>query len=234
MTSPIGHPDYQTYANWRGPIVAFLSFSIVQNIARNFQFVATNYASLHVKASLSVGTGVTISITFFTDNTLTQAAGQYQYILNANANNVDVVVPVLSNVCQLQFLTVQPSGATCTVAADLMNILVTKPVHQGPPLIETGFQVSIPAATTDTFVTTWVREGAGNLFIAPDTGAGQYSMSLAVTTESGSTLCLILQAATQTAAINLPFVGQNAPLTLSIRNNAGAAALYDFAVSIAA
>lgn len=172
----MGHPDWQTYANWRSaPIIDDFEMFPPGTTSRG-PFSLNNYQSLLMVVNTAADS-CSINFRFFSDTTLANLVDTYQMSL-ALGTLQKAVLPVAGNVV---FIDVQNlSGVTQNIGFVLtpVNIPVSTPVYYGPTNVISQLNTNLLASTTVDFQLPFTQPGLAHLFFNPRDNAGKLNFAV--------------------------------------------------------
>lgn len=229
MTTPTtGHPDFQSYTQWRGPILFKGAYSITSPQSTGSSGFVTNWASLLIRVVLTSGTGVTVTVTYYDDQTLTNKAGTYQWICSFAPVTLSVVVPNLGNWAVVSISTGQAGANAGTAYVAACNLLVPGPRYQVTPNAASGFSVNIIAGATLSTLLPYVAEGNGTVFAQCSVATAPYTVEVDHLNEGANILDEPARVASVTGPQLLNYIASAYPLLLKITNNDAAAHTYTY------
>lgn len=168
----MGHPDWQSYANWRGPVYTSTNVLVTNANPISVPQNVTNYASTFLFVSNAGPNGVTAQLVFSSDSTEADQISVNGWNLPPGWR-VAVQVPSLKNFARL-LIQVQPAQtATVTAQWSPNNINPPKERYIGNGGTVSFESVSIPANTTTTFPSGVLSDGNGTYFFEDTTGSGK-------------------------------------------------------------
>lgn len=144
----MGHPDGQNYPIWRGPdFIANTAFPISASNPLAVQGGITNFASFVIFAAARAPQGVTVTVTFYTDATLSVSVGSFSWILPQNVS-LHTIVPSLGNFVVINMTTADPNPLGMPVAVFPTNSPTSRPDYMAPGNFVEGTAVNVPQSST--------------------------------------------------------------------------------------
>lgn len=192
MSQPtVGYPDHQAYAQWRGEPLFGTGFTVTNGAPLIVQNWVTNFESLAINVQFGVGTGVTLTVTFYTDSTLTVPCGFYTWVLSGSGVDLQVIVPCLGDWMFAELSTGQAGSQQGNMTLEPSNIPVDLPAYQQSGNYIAGHNVTINPGVTLVITLPFVVEGLGYFRVEDNTAGKQFDMTCNVLTEGGATLTTI-------------------------------------------
>lgn len=194
-----GHPDDQTYANWRGPLLgAFATYNLKNTTPVNVAGYVTNFQSLLVSVSLAGAAGYSIAISWWTDATQNILVASNQWTVSAS-QQIQMLVPTLGNYVTIALTTSSVPGFNINVAFAPTNLAVpsAKYVNSGNINFQSSF--SVPAGTSSIFPLQFVSEGRMHWYASDVGSSGKIQLRISMLTASGSEAATIDQVNTLTS-----------------------------------
>ena len=193
-----GHPDGQNYAIWRGPqFLASVSQGLNSVTPINASGQVTNFASLVLNVNGGSASGVTVTVSWFTDQTATLLL--FNQVWNVPAGTqLSVIIPCVGNFVQVQITT--PAVPIIHIA---VSIYPTNTPVSAPRYFSVGNEVSgnfrsIAASTTVIASLPRIASGEGHFFLRDDVNSGKFNIAIGTLNLDGT--------------FNIPMVTQD-PLT---------------------
>lgn len=217
----MGHPDWQSYANWRGPIVDIGTKIITSATPYAADAVETNYASLLVRVGTAFNNGGTASVTFYTDSTKTQQAGSFSWQLWDCA--LQVIIPVLGNFAEFGLSTNNAGNQTFFVFIAPTNTTVDRPTYtSGFNQVEANSLV-VPISSTSFFQLPDLIAGQVFLSATPSDATGKLNLKLVELDDTGTQQGVLIERRGFTVELNISTACGERILQLQISNTDGAA-----------
>jgi hypothetical protein len=231
MTSP-GYPDYQSYAQWRAmPLVS--GTHVITSVAPLVvSGLITNYASLDLYAELGAGTGFTLDVSYFTDQTLTTFMGGYEWVISGTQAQLQVTVPNLGNFVQVTFSTSQAGNQSVNAGVTPANVLATRPDYAITSNFVSGLNVPIAAGTTLSVTLPNVVDGDGYVMLNPRSGGGTTTAKVFSLGENAGNLALLADILNPGGPASATFLGASSPVQIQITNGDAASHNYDYYVRV--
>ncbi len=221
MTSSIGHPDWQTYANWRGPILYNSGLTLPANGSGIlFTDAVSHFASLYLEV---IGiTGGCILEASFGATAATIRSSVVQAWVVQGASQLSAMFPVLGNFVQISAVQAGSAGCTANVFAIATNTPVTGTIYQATGNGVAADNEAIAAGATNAHQLGWVTEGEAYVFLDPLGSAGGLNVTVWALNQSGAHVFPIARWNGVTTILNQSFRTINYPIALEITNTAGA------------
>jgi hypothetical protein len=219
VTTPIGHPDYQGFAQWRGPVVASGVQSTSIASPYTMAFYLTAYASLWLRVS-GISASMQVTVNFFTDQSETVLAGSVAWTV-IGGTELDVLIPALANYAQIVVTTVTAGAQTFTIAALPSNVPATHCTYPITGNYVAQIDVTVAASSAQSFVFPFIAEGDGQVMIWPDDNSGKLQVQVDELTISGAVQqhAIFTQLPTVAATQVFEFMANNSPMEVTIQNN---------------
>ena len=215
----IGYPDFQAYPAVRGPVYAAQGFSVTSAAPATKGEYVTSFASVYLSLYLSSGTGVTVSVAFYTDSTLAAKTATWQYTVTLDVT-LSVVLPVLGNYFVLEIST----GQSGTQAGDysLIPSQLQYPVQRYPtPVVPQSGNVTIGASGSEQYGFAYVMEGNGYLNVVANDTSGQIWATVRELGENNSPadyLAAGFLPTTDLESLTLTWIAGTAPVVIYLLN----------------
>lgn len=129
MTTPQGHPDFQQYAQWRGPAIVAETASVTTASPLTESAYVSSWASLQLMVSAPAGEGVAVNLSYYSDSTMAFLAAQHNW--QVWASQLQVLVPVRAPYAVLTVSTRNAGTMTPTVYLAPTNVPAAKEVYPG-------------------------------------------------------------------------------------------------------
>lgn len=221
-----GHPDFQDYAQWRGPFLINTAWTCNNASPFTAEQIVTNFASVYLSITQTSGTGVTVFCQFYSDSSFTFLVGQKAWILNPNLP-LNVMVPAMGNYCKLVIQTSQAAAAGGTVLFAPTNIIIGKVTYPQLTLTKEANNQTVGAGVTMPFPVIGIQEGPGILYVNPRTGGSTQVITLDSLNEAGNVQYHIVQFPAITVPTTINFIATPTPMVINIDNTGAGAANYD-------
>lgn len=221
--SDMGHPDWQSYAQWRGPVFAQTNVLVTNLNPISIGQNVTNYASTFLTVSNAGPSGVIVQISFSSDGTETDPLSPIVWNLPSGWR-LTVVTPTIKNFARL-LVQVQPAQtATVSVQWSPNNINPPKERYIGNSSTVSFASVSIPANTTQTFQPGVLSDGNGTYFFE-DTGASaKLDVTIFTVDQTGALLYRLAEVPALGAIASGTWQNDAQPWVVRVQNTDAAAA----------
>lgn len=219
-----GHPDGQNYAIWRGPdFFASQAVHIDSTHPVNASGQVTNYASLIITLQSLTTPGITVTVTWFTDQTQAIQIAQQNWIVPPGYF-LDLITPCMGNFVTVKMVTTDAVGANCSVAVMPTNTTtpVTRYLGQGNHV--TAGNLSIAANAVVLFPLVYVSAGKGHLFFQDIAASTKLEFILFYTDIAGVRSSDILRQDAPVGIFQADFNVADLPVGLRVQNTDAAAA----------
>jgi hypothetical protein len=220
---PVGHVDYQAYAQWRGPVFAAVTPVITIASPYHTEEYVTNFASVYLHAKVVSGAGYTIAMTFYTDATKTVLLRTLTWVLAFAPTTLAVIVPAVGNFMALDITTAQAGNQQANVQLAPLNIA---PGHE--QYIETdansgSASFSIPSGGNLTFNLASIVKGQGYVHARSQNTTDLNDLSVWSLAEDGSQFEQLAERKAQAGDLDVTFLAPGRPVQVVIANNGAAA-----------
>lgn len=213
-----GHPDYQNYANWRGPLIASnTAWPLTQANPFTASAVVTNYASLCLDITTVNTQGANVNLTYYTDSAHTVAVGSQSWDISPNVE-LSVMVPVLGNFVILTITTVNPGAGNVSVLCFPTNTPVVSARYQHVGAHQHGTAVSVLALSTQQFVMPRIVEGPMTFFYRDRTTSNKLSFALFLANNDGSAGDRLYFDGPPATVQTVQLLGHNQPMLFQCNN----------------
>lgn len=180
----MGHPDFQDYSNWRGPVLAAGS-PIVTTVAQyQVNGYVTNFASLFVSIGTAFNNGGVVDISFYTDTTRAVKTGNFSWQLWDTA--VQVFIPVTGNFAELTITTANAGNQQFNVFVGPSNVSVPRATYTAAFNQIEAVSLSVPASTTSFFQVPQTQTGLVYVSLMPNDTTGKLNFSLFELDDTGT------------------------------------------------
>lgn len=194
-----GHPDDQSYANWRGAPIFASASTPVSNAAPIIKSATiTNFASLRIRASAAGPNGMTVNVQYFTDVSLATPLGGNTWNV-PDTMSLDVIDPALGDFVQVTISTPNVAAFNIALAIIPMNVGNAAPVYPYPINDVSQASVSIAASSTSVFILPFVAAGRGHYEFRD--------------INTSTKLAFFIDQVKQDGTAGIPLVPQQAPVT---------------------
>lgn len=228
MTTPTGHPDYQAYAQWRGPSLYFANFSLVSGSPFFEQLNVTNFASLDLYVNAFAGAGFTVQVGYFNDAGATQFTGGYKFVISQAGTTLQTCLPNLGNYVQVFISTAQAGTQTLSIGIGPNNTGATRPQYPLNTNVVEGVNVTIPASTTLTAYLPYIIEGDATVLLNPRNGAATTVLLVEEMTEANGVAGRLVDVPSMTGPVSAAFLTGTSQVRININNTDTAGHQYDY------
>jgi hypothetical protein len=231
MTVGLGYPDYQDYPNWRGQVYAAGSFSIQSASPKTVAEYVTNYASTYIFCQCTALTGVTLTVTFYTDATESIQCGQMVWVINEGCF-VSTIIPNLGNYISVVVSTAAVMAQTATLIISPTGLATAYPVYPTPNtgLVLTGQTCDSSLPYSDTLAQ--VRDGTGFIYFNPEAGAANYTIIINEMSEQGAIIGAVFKVNAPTGPFTGNFIAGTNPLQINVTSTSATANKIDVTVRV--
>ena len=223
MTSPGGHPDWQDYANWRGP--AFNASNVAVSLASPYSLIVTgtitNFNAIHIMVRNITGAGIVVLLNYQTG----ALVGQQKEWRAIPGQSIDVILPTLGSTLVIQVTSFSAGTQHCDLQIVPVNSSVVKPEYQQTGNYVANSSLSIPASSSASFVLPSVMEGEGYLWAIEGDVANKINVSLNELDDTGAVTDAIffIPGISGTIPTVLRFQSGPRPIQINLVNTDGAA-----------
>lgn len=181
----IGYPDFQSYAQWRGPnLLAGYTQTLNPGHNRSGPQLMVNYRAAQVRVVPSAQGGA-VTLSWFADSAETIPTGSDNWHVNASTG-LNVIVPTKGAYCDLDINVT--TGAAMTVSTQLHGTnagsgQVDYPVTGN--LLNTG-TVSVPLSGSSLTPLPFVQAGLAKVSFLPLDGSAKLTLAIAVINADGT------------------------------------------------
>jgi hypothetical protein len=219
MSIGLDYPDYQGYPNWRGPdLTAASSFLLSAATPVSAEGYVTNYASITIYVIPSAPPGADVSVTYYTDSTLTVSVGGFAWVLPENTA-LHCTIPVLGNYAVFSVTTTDATSTSCIVAAIPQSIYVPNVTYHSDQNYVGAFNSSIPSGTTDTFPLPYVQSGRCSIHFQDLSASGKVSVFLWLANAAGARTTRIYNSNNSAGVIDVSLNVPGVALLLQVDNS---------------
>lgn len=185
MTVGIDTPDYQSYANWRGPDLG-ASSNYPLSVSNPFEAggYVTNYASLCVVIGEVGSSGATVLMEFWTDNTEAIMVAEWTWNISPG-QGLNVSVPCPSNYAVIAVEATNAVPQNTPIAVIPSSSPTTAPVYFPPQNYVGNANYSAPANSDVLFVLPFVSAGNCYLWMQDPNSTGHLAGGLQQLTTAG-------------------------------------------------
>jgi hypothetical protein len=213
-----GHPDDQSYASWRGDIIAANSaFSLSLATPFHANAIVTNWQSLTLEVITAQLSGATVTVTYFSDPTFAIITGQLQWQIS-NTCDLQCIVPVLGNVMALDISTSGVAAGNLSVMCLPANNAVSATRYWQPKNTAHNTAHSIAPLGTFTDDLPHVSEGPGYLYFRDRQNSGKLTMGLFAVNPDNTLGNRLYFDDTPARPFNTTFIGARHPIAIQIAN----------------
>jgi hypothetical protein len=223
MTTP-GHPDWQTYATWRGPdFFAAAAWALSAANPAVAQGYVTNYSSLAVNVGCNNPGGMTVTVSWFTDATQAVGVGLRQWTL-PNGFILSVIVPALANYVVFQAATSDAAAANDLISAYPANSQVSGYSFDTQKARIGNILESVAAGASNIRPLGRIAQGDAWVHVKDDTASTHLTFQIREMAANGALGSVVWEAAAPVTIADARLVVTDVPLALDITNLDGAAA----------
>lgn len=227
-----GHPDFQDYVNWRGTLYKVGSFAITTVAPVNVAEYVTNFASLYLNVQLASGTGITITVNYYTDATLANFAGTFTWILASAPVGMQVIIPNLGNYVTVAVTTGQTGTQAGTLSITPTNVAIPSVRYPVTGNYQHGFSVNINASATLTAPFPYVSEGNGQGQVQCGNATAPYTIEIDELNEGANILDNAFRVSGVTGPQTFTWISGPVPNVLKITNTDTVAHSYTYHAAI--
>ncbi len=228
---PGGHPDYQNYASWRGPVYLAETTTIPSGTTITIDEYVTNYASIYLFV-LPTGNGEVVTCTFYTDSSKVAALNFYQWNVSI-FGALCAVIPVLGNFVEITVHNAGPNPDTPQIGIVPLNIAHAAITYPIPVNRIARDGLSIPLSSSQTFRLPYLGEGPASLFTRPHSAGGDLSWDVWETDQTGALVGRVCTSDNAANASVQQFQAHAAPLAVVVTNaSATTARIGDFCLAL--
>lgn len=228
-----GHPDGQNYAIWRGPDF-FVSSGIHIDSTHNAtaQGQVTNYASVYLNVDPQMVPGVTATLNWYSDSTLSLIVKTHLWKVPVGTK-LGCIIPASGNFVIMTVTTSSVAGGNVAI-----SMFPTNTPASSLRYLDTGnrvqqFNLSVPLSSTKTDILPFVCAGNGYIYIADRNSTAKLSGRIVTLDENANSVARIVSWNTLTAFQAQQFNTDAQPLRVEVDNTDGAAAHFvDYYVSV--
>lgn len=219
-----GHPDDQTYANWRGPLLdAFATYHLSAATPVSVAGYVTNFQSILLFVSLAGANGYQLSITYFTDATQNIQTGSGSWTIAVN-QSVQMLTPIMGNYALIQLSTTSVAGFNVNLAFTPTNVGVPSTRYPCPSNFSFRMSFSVAAGVTLIAPFSFIAEGPGHYWASDVASSGKLQLRISMLTALGAEAATITQVNTLTSQQDGTFIAPPLGVAVVIQNTDGAVA----------
>lgn len=230
MTSAgTGHPDWQSYANWRGELFSVDS-SVIPTTGQDFGFfVTTNYAAIYVDVFCASGFGE-MTLTWYSDATGNNEIAVDAYPMAADTS-LTMIVPCRGNAVNIAFDVTSPGPATLSLTVLPTN---TAPTHTtfftGPTWIA-DVSMSVAHSTNRSMNAVPIVGGPAYLTFVPHDATGKLTLDVWGLDNDGTKIVRVGNYAATTVPVQTELILPPLPLQYIVTNTDTVSAhVYDLSI----
>jgi hypothetical protein len=175
-TGGVGHPDWQSYSNWRGDFLYQNNAPMTEGANVLGSFVTTNWATLHVELFPS-DQDATIIFEWYADSAGTEDIDTDSIDVPKD-QTVNVLMPCKGNLCEISVFNNGNADATMLVAIEPTNLAVNRRVYLDAPLTLGSPNQTINHGVTQFLSTGSVVSGPAYLDYVPHSTAGNVTVDV--------------------------------------------------------
>lgn len=172
----MGHPDWQTYPNWRGVPLVYTNQAFPVGNTSFGLFAVQNYQSVLVEVGIS-SDQCSILFEFWADQAKTQIVDNYNLILNAGTL-VKLILPVPANFMDVIVRNTSANPESLLISVTPVNIPASRPMFFGNTNVISQSNVNLAANGVDTFQLPFIQPGLAHWFVNPHDATGKLTFAL--------------------------------------------------------
>lgn len=177
MTGPgTGHPDWQSYANWRGMLFSEDAVTVPVTGTDFGLFVTTNFAGFYVNAVCATGNGELI-LTWYADTAGTEEIQVDSYPMAADTA-LEVIIPARGNAVDVFFDVQSVGAATLSLTMLPTNIAPTHTTFLTGPNYVSDLNVSVAHSVAHTVNVVPIVGGPAYLCFVPHDSAAKLTLDI--------------------------------------------------------
>lgn len=179
-----GHPDWQSYANWRGTLATVPATHYHTGSTVIGTFITTNYASVYVSADGTSGSGL-LTLQWYADEAATMPTEQVTFPVDG-ITAFNVLTPASGNAVRVSINNDLAPDVIFAFILLPMNIPVAKTVFHVDPWDTGELNRVVGASGSVTENITQIMGGLAHLYFDPQLGSGKMSFQLFSINEDGA------------------------------------------------
>lgn len=219
-----GHPDDQSYASWRGPLLGSATAAHIDSTHPiTVQGYVTNFASIFLFLSNINPVGLQVQVVFFVDATQAQLCGSTAWTIR-QGGGLSCYTPALGNFVVITLSTNDATGGTILYTFAPSNTPCSSARYNSSGALVEQFNQSIAANTTSNFSLQTVAEGPASVYFNDLAASTHLSFGVITVSDSGVRTGRILFVAAPATVFNGVLYVPRGPIAVQVVNNDGAAA----------
>lgn len=227
-----GHPDDQTYANWRGPLLgSATNVHLDSTHPITITGYVTNFASIFLDIYNVFTKGMSVQVAFFTDATLAQLCGSETFVLLQD-QNLNCFVPALGNYVRIILATTDATGASIAYTLAPSNQPAASPRYQSVTAVAANKNQSIPASTTIIVTLSELASGPGWWFVFDPGSTSKFQARLVLVNQDGTEGSILDLISTVANVYRAQFVAPQEPVGIAIQNTDTVAHNFTYALVV--
>lgn len=167
----MGHPDWQTYPNWRGVPLIQENAIFPVGFTNRGPFSLNNYQSVLINV-VTPPDNMLLFVQFFTDTTLATLVEELS-ITFGDSVNVNVIFPAVANALRIRIDNNGGAGAILQYAATPVNIPVSRPTFFATKNEVNVVNTAVPASSNAFFQLPFIQPGLAHLWLNPRDASGK-------------------------------------------------------------
>lgn len=172
----MGHPDWQTYPNWRGLPLIQENTVFPNGPTERGPFSVNNYQSALINVESSPD-NMQMILQLFTDDTLSVLVDQITITFSAGLK-VNCLIPLAASTLLVTIQNTSGGGAALDYTITPVNIPADKPRFYGIVNVISSTATSLPASTTANLLLPYMQPGLAHLFLNPHDATGKLNFSV--------------------------------------------------------
>lgn len=219
-----GYPDGQSYAEWRGDVIADATpWSLSNATPFHAEANITEWSSVYVNIGTPGVSGCTVTVTFYTDETKAVQIVAPTWVLNQNTN-LQCQIPAYGGYMAIDVTSVAAIAVSVNIFCLPDNLAVPsiRYVNLGNSVHATS--VSIPASGTVTAFLPHVTEGPVVAWVHDRTGSAKLSWGIFLVNVDGTLGDRVYFDSGPFTSDNIATLGGELPLAIQVQNTDAAGA----------
>lgn len=231
MTSGVGHPDWQTYSNWRGPVLYNAGIVVPGGGSLTIgTWPVAHFASVYVELINQTG-GCNVQARYGEAANAIRPSVVHLWNVEGNSQ-LSALIPALGNFVQLSATSAGVAGYTANGLVIPTNTAVDRVQYPAVGDWVAADTETVNAGATNRHDLGWVMEGEGWLFVDTLGSASGITVTIWARNPDGTVKFPVYRAFNVTAIINQEWTALNYPLSLEITNNGAGAQNVSYACGI--
>lgn len=230
MTGPgTGHPDWQSYANWRGMLFSVDSVTVPTTGTDFGLFVTTNFAGLYVNAVCATGFGSLI-LSWYADTDGAELVQVDSYPMGPDTA-LEVIIPARGNAVDVFFDVQSPGSAILSLTVLPTNIAVGHTTFLTGPNWITDLNVSVAHSTAHTVNPVPIVGGPAYVSFVPHDSAAKLTLDIFGLDNDGTKLVRVANYNLPAATVQAELIVPPLPLQYVVTNTDTVSAhVYDLGI----